>query len=204
MRFTYLRLEFLSSNAAHEVASTTKALPKDYDCRGFHFSPKAGSLRSNGFDQEPDRGYGVLRRLFSTFPGGARGLGLLMVRAAVGIVAVAYGGTWLADSGYPTIETLIVGIATVVSGAALLIGFFTPVAGAIVDLVALGVFLSRYPLPALSSFEAKLLAFLMAMLAFAVILLGPGALSLDSRLFGRREIIIPRNTASRGSTSPED
>jgi hypothetical protein len=32
---------------------------------------------------------------------------------------------------------------------------------------------------------------LSAVIALAVICLGPGALSLDARLFGRREIIIP-------------
>jgi hypothetical protein len=38
-------------------------------------------------------------------------------------------------------------------------------------------------------------AFLFALIAIAVICLGPGAYSLDARLFGRREIIIPARPA---------
>jgi hypothetical protein len=38
---------------------------------------------------------------------------------------------------------------------------------------------------------------LCAAIAVAVIFLGPGALSLDARLFGRREIIIPNNPSKQ-------
>jgi uncharacterized membrane protein YphA (DoxX/SURF4 family) len=38
---------------------------------------------------------------------------------------------------------------------------------------------------------STLAAFNMAAISAALILLGPGAFSLDARLFGRREIIIP-------------
>jgi len=38
-------------------------------------------------------------------------------------------------------------------------------------------------------------AALFAVIALAVICLGPGAYSLDARLFGRREIIIPTRSA---------
>jgi hypothetical protein len=43
----------------------------------------------------------------------------------------------------------------------------------------------------LELFEAKLTAALATVIAVALICLGPGAFSLDARLFGRREIIIP-------------
>jgi uncharacterized membrane protein YphA (DoxX/SURF4 family) len=43
---------------------------------------------------------------------------------------------------------------------------------------------------------STLAAFNMAAISAALILLGPGAFSLDARLFGRREIIIPEGRSS--------
>jgi uncharacterized membrane protein YphA (DoxX/SURF4 family) len=72
------------------------------------------------------------------------------------------------------------GLLAVAAGALLLVGFLTPVAAA----VAGGLDLAHAP-AAIPS-----MAFLVAVAA-AVTLLGPGALSLDARCFGLREIIIP-------------
>ena len=59
--------------------------------------------------------------------------------------------------------------------------------------------LSWIPSPEHSLIELKLSAIMLVIVAGAILLLGPGAFSIDARLFGRREIIIPR-TAHR---SPE-
>ena len=40
-------------------------------------------------------------------------------------------------------------------------------------------------------FDARLSLILLMAMTVAIFLLGPGAYSLDARLFGRREIIIP-------------
>jgi hypothetical protein len=42
------------------------------------------------------------------------------------------------------------------------------------------------------TFESKRQASFAVAAAVAIVLTGPGALSLDARLFGRREIVIPR------------
>jgi uncharacterized membrane protein YphA (DoxX/SURF4 family) len=139
-----------------------------------------------------------LHRLFSTFPGGGRGFGLLLLRAAIGVVAIFDGVAALAESGYPAAAWLT-GALAVLSGIALLIGVFTPVASGLVALGAIGLALSRLPLPAADPFDSKPLTVLVVVVAVAVVLLGPGALSIDARLFGRREIIIPR--APRSSNS---
>jgi uncharacterized membrane protein YphA (DoxX/SURF4 family) len=81
-----------------------------------------------------------------------------------------------------------------VIGVALLIGFLTPVAGSLVTLGEVGIALSWVPLVPANPFEAKLVTLFVATVSASIILLGPGALSLDARLFGRREIIIPRSS----------
>jgi uncharacterized membrane protein YphA (DoxX/SURF4 family) len=88
----------------------------------------------------------------------------------------------------------IVGLLAVTSGALLLIGYLTKASGALVGLSSVGLsWLSALPL---NSFDAKLSLFFVIIMTAAIILLGPGAFSLDSHLFGRREIIIPHNKRS--------
>ena len=71
------------------------------------------------------------------------------------------------------------------------VGFLTPIVGALVGLGALGIRLSVLPASAPNLFDTKLPAIQAATMLIAVVLLGPGAFSIDSRIFGRREIIIP-------------
>ena len=53
-----------------------------------------------------------------------------------------------------------------------------------------------FPVPVPNLFDEKLSAILAAIIAVAIVFLGPGAFSLDARLFGRREIIIPPRVRS--------
>ena len=127
----------------------------------------------------------------STYPGGKPGIGLLLLRAAVGVTAIAQGGVYLSGPGHLTVGMWIAALLVIASGALLLIGFLTKSAGVIVGLSSIGVALSLVPAPALNLFDTKLSIIFVIVIAAAIILLGPGAFSLDSRLFGRREIIIP-------------
>lgn len=106
------------------------------------------------------------------------------------------GGSYLADGRSLTLATCAAGVAGMVAGASLLIGFLTPVVGGLVGLGAIGIALSWVPSPALNLFDTPLPTVLVAIVAAAVVFLGPGALSLDARLFGRREIIIPSTSRS--------
>ena len=132
-----------------------------------------------------------LQRLFSTFPGGWPGVGLLLLRAVIGIPAVIQGVVYLTDRANVSFETLCVGLALVSSGIFLLIGFLTPVASILVALGTLGIAFLWFPRPTENLFNAPLPTILVVMVAAAVALLGPGTASVDRRLFGRREIIIP-------------
>ena len=85
----------------------------------------------------------------------------------------------------------LAGLLAVASGSSLLIGLFTPVADGLVGLGALGLAFSWFPGSTEGLFEAKLSSVFAVTMMAAIVFLGPGAFSLDARLFGRREIIIP-------------
>lgn len=117
---------------------------------------------------------------------------MLLLRAAVGLVALIEGAFYLAQNSGSTPGNWLTGLLALAAGAALLAGFVTPAAGVIVGLGALGVGFSVLPEPTPNLFDARLSAILAAIMAAAIVFLGPGAFSLDARLFGRREIIIPQ------------
>jgi uncharacterized membrane protein YphA (DoxX/SURF4 family) len=101
------------------------------------------------------------------------------------------GGLYLTGPGDGTFESSLAGLFVLTSGLSLLIGFLTPVAGGLVALATIGIARSWFPLPSPNLFNTLLPAILVSIVAIAIALLGPGALSVDCRLFGRREIIIP-------------
>jgi hypothetical protein len=67
----------------------------------------------------------MLRRIVSTFPGGRPGVGLLVLRAAIGVTLVAQGIAYLSDWRNPSVAMWAVGLLTVASGALALIGYMT-------------------------------------------------------------------------------
>jgi hypothetical protein len=84
-------------------------------------------------------------------------------------------------------------------GVALLAGWFTPVAGTLTAFIAGSMAASLLPLPTPNLIDSRLTAILTACVAAALVSLGPGAWSMDARLFGRREIIIPPRPKDRGA-----
>jgi uncharacterized membrane protein YphA (DoxX/SURF4 family) len=127
----------------------------------------------------------------STFPGGWPGVGLLLLRAAVGAVVAAQGVVSLVEGVNLKLGTWLTGLAVAACGVSLLIGFLTPLASFLAFLGSLSVALSWIPAPAPNFFDDGLSVILVIIMSAAVLLIGPGAFSLDARLFGRREIIIP-------------
>ena len=102
----------------------------------------------------------------------------------------------------PTSAVWFLGLAALVGGGLLLIGFLTPVVGALVAGGAVSIALSVFPACTQTLFDSKpALVFALTML-LTLIGLGPGAYSVDARVFGRREIIIPpRATPPRPTES---
>jgi len=140
---------------------------------------------------------GHLQRLFSAFPGGWPGVGLLLLRAAIGLVTLVQGVFYLTDKPGTLTGVWIGAVIELASGSALLIGLLTPIAGVIAGLGTLGIGFSFLPAPVPNLFEAKLTLALTGIMIIAVIFLGPGRYSLDARLFGHREIIIPPSPRRR-------
>jgi putative oxidoreductase len=123
----------------------------------------------------------VVRRLFSTFARGAPGLGLLLLRVVAGI-ALAFQAA-MALWGDPSVGSITLYVLTGALGLLLLAGLWTPVAGTVLAILASwSAFLHR----------ADFLSWiLLAALAAALALLGPGTWSVDARLFGWKRIELP-------------
>jgi uncharacterized membrane protein YphA (DoxX/SURF4 family) len=124
-----------------------------------------------------------LQKLFSAFPSGAPGLGLLLLRGFVALTLVVQGLAYLNSGDFNLLRSFVAALAFIVGGC-LLIGFLTPLIAVIVCGGAIISAISPAHLPAESVVGVTILA-------AAIALLGPGAFSLDARLFGRREIVIP-------------
>jgi len=118
-----------------------------------------------------------VRRLFSTFAHGPPGIGLLLLRLVTAIALVApgiaalRGGDWNLSPGPALFTTVLLGI-----GLLLIAGFLTPVVGAMVAVTALG---TAYFYPVDPWY-----CIMVGTLGVAIALTGPGAWSMDARLFG--------------------
>ena len=137
--------------------------------------PGASSIRSKW-----DRS---LQRLFSTFPAGWPGSGLLLLRLCLGIPLIIFGvadfSRWHVFAG--------------IGGIFLIAGFWTPATGILIAIVeswiAWSLYRSRLP-------AAEMHAFLAA-LSVSVAMLGPGAWSVDAHLFGRKRFDVDGRRAGK-------
>jgi uncharacterized membrane protein YphA (DoxX/SURF4 family) len=89
-----------------------------------------------------------------------------------------------------------IGSLAIAVGAAILVGFLTPAASAAATVGYLMTGVSPFLMTEANKHISTLAAFSLAAMSAALVLLGPGAFSLDARLFGRREIIIPEGPRS--------
>jgi putative oxidoreductase len=126
-----------------------------------------------------------LQRLFSTFASGWPGAGLLLLRLLTGVVLIHFGITGALAA--PPLTTIVLEIIGAGTGILLLIGLWTPVAGALAAVVKLSIVFSWY----FTHSGDPWVSIVQAVLGTVLAMIGPGAWSLDARLFGRKRFDIP-------------
>jgi uncharacterized membrane protein YphA (DoxX/SURF4 family) len=123
------------------------------------------------------------------------------MRFAVGFSATHQGVETLIASDNPTLASWTIGLVAIFVGAALFVGFLTPITGTSAAIGNSALVVLLFAGPAASAHDKVLTAIDVAVLSIALVLLGPGAFSLDAYLFGRREIIIPKGNVPRSHSS---
>lgn len=114
-----------------------------------------------------------------------------MLRLTLGTTAIVSGIARLLDYGNAPLLNLVIALSAAVCGIFLLIGLMTPIAALVAFFGILGTTAAIIPAANCNLLAPVLCAVYASVTAAAVVLLGPGAFSLDARMFGRREIIIP-------------
>jgi len=120
------------------------------------------------------------------FPNGLPGAALLLLRLVGGILLI-YDGVIAFRTGSDLSTTIVQSVA-IGAGTLLILGFLTPLAGALVLIVAV-CFMFRGTTPLRSSI-------LLGALGAALTVLGPGVRSIDARRYGRKRFDI------RGRVAP--
>ena len=135
-----------------------------------------------------------MQRLFSTFPSGWPGVGLLLLRVILFVALIHFGLVRLSEASSEGVGIVPAWIA-ILAGVFLLAGLWTPLIAAVagLDVVLMAFSLSAAPL------GGSGVHIMVAVLASSVAMLGPGAWSVDARLFGRKRIDIDRR---RGRKPP--
>jgi uncharacterized membrane protein YphA (DoxX/SURF4 family) len=109
-------------------------------------------------------------------------VGLFLLRGFVSFTLLAHTVAYIATSKVDALSCVVFGVS-LISAVGLLVGFMTPV-------IAIAVTVGATVL----AFSGPYSSLVLIVVSVAVALLGPGAFSLDARMFGRREILLPHTT----------
>jgi putative oxidoreductase len=122
---------------------------------------------------------GFLQRLFSSFANGWPGFGLLVQRLVTGIALLSVG---IAQLKTPAASLMIPEVTGAALGLFILAGLWTPAAGTLVAAVELWIVLAGGNI---------WMSLMLAVFGGTLAMIGPGAWSIDARLFGRKRIGSP-------------
>ena len=121
----------------------------------------------------------MVQRLFSIFPTGMAGVALLVLRCVVALALIVETRSLSALGGAYVLDALVALV-----GLLLFLGLLTPYCAALCCVVELALLVAN-GVP--NGFQLGM----SALTAATIVALGPGAYSLDARLFGRKLIKIP-------------
>jgi putative oxidoreductase len=125
----------------------------------------------------------ALQRLFSMFPNGLPGAGLLLLRLVGGVLVISGAVTTILGASHT--QSFILQSIALAAALLLLVGLWTPIAGLVIVLIELWL--------ALSGTTGIENSILLATLGAALAVLGPGAHSVDAKLYGRKRIEISKD-----------
>ena len=127
-----------------------------------------------------------MQRLFSTFADGWPGRGLLIQRLLVGLTLVYIDLTCLSTT--PVCAGAAGKSIGAVAGLMLIAGLWTPIAGCLI--------VAGEGWIALSGAGNAGFPVMLGVLGLTLAMIGPGAWSLDARLYGRKHIAFPERSPS--------
>jgi putative oxidoreductase len=123
-----------------------------------------------------------VQRLFSTFPNGWPGGGLLLQRAVTAIFLFCSGfGQLRGASPFTSAFPHLIGAG---AGILLLLGLWTPICGSLIAVIELWI--------AFFNAGGGGISIMLATLGATLAMIGPGAWSIDAWLFGRKHYEIPK------------
>ncbi|MGB8062048.1 MAG: hypothetical protein WCF26_09150 [Candidatus Sulfotelmatobacter sp.] len=129
-----------------------------------------------------------MQRSYRIFPRGLPSIGLLVLRLALGARLVIEASSCMLDPQGLNLGVWLLSLLALGIGTSFVLGFLTQLVAGVSALAGAAVYLwhpiwmsSFLNLPNLDTIGV----------ALAIALLGPGAISLDALLFGRRKIVIP-------------
>jgi uncharacterized membrane protein YphA (DoxX/SURF4 family) len=117
----------------------------------------------------------------------------LCLRIGAGIALIHYGVSGLSGEALEGPIIVASDVIAAVAGILLLAGLWTPIAGAVVAILELSIAVLAKSDPSIH--------LLLAAMGAGLAMLGPGAWSIDSRLFGRKRLDI-RDRTRGGSFTP--
>ena len=134
----------------------------------------------------------ALQRTFSGFPSGCPGFALLLLRFGVGGTSCLQSALLIAAPHHVAGNALVASLA-IITSLALIIGLLTPIATALLCLGGLAATIDSGMDGYVPLFESSIARIEFVVMSAALICLGPGAFSLDARLYGRREVKVNGN-----------
>ena len=126
-----------------------------------------------------------MQRLFSGFAGSWPGTGLLLLRLLTGSALIHFGIASVREA--PPLTIIVLQSIGVGAGLLLLVGLWTPAAGGLAAIVKVWIVFSRY----FSHSGDLWIPIIQVVLSTVLAMVGPGAWSIDARLFGRKRIDMP-------------